>query len=696
MIKTCLAGLVAALVAALAVSVLSAPVLGETSAVAPESPALLDPEEAVETLAGADATPYEGADRLVLFDRTEIDVEDSGLGHVYHHRFVKVLEQEGALALRAKRFDFDPASNMIEIVAVRVHRKDSTFVDVDPSGAVDVTAPADYGIFWGGRMKLLSLPPLEPGDGLEFITYKKGFQIAYLDEGGVESARAGEAGVLGDGAAGAGDAGAGEDDERYIPPMRGHFYDVVTFQGSLPMLEKTYVVRVPRDKLIQYSQYNGEVMSSLTFTDTHLEYTFWKENIPALEREPRMPDLTDVVPKVVMATVPSWPEKSRWFFETNEWVFESNPEIDRMVEDVTAGLRTDEEKIAALVHWVAQNIRYSGLSMGEGEGYTIHPSSMTFSDRCGVCKDIAGMLVTMLRSCGYNTYAAMTMAGARVEEVPADQFNHCVVALKQEDGEYLMLDPTWAPWNNPVWSRWEGEQDFVIGSPEGEELTAIPAFTPDENLMTIESEARILEDGTLEGTFTMEGQGISDGRLRGVRAYREKADVDAYLEGWLGRISERAELLSYSLSDHRDFTRNTTLKLEYRVPHFVDIFGDEMVFKSPGLLLVADNGAILRMAGFPDTEEREYPAFMWAPQGVTLDETISLPRDFEVESPEDWSKEESLASASLAWEAVGRRLSLDAEAYLDRRLVPLDDFAGVRDVVTELKEEADNQLYAAR
>jgi hypothetical protein len=680
------AGLVTALVFALMVPVLAAAAPGETAAGAPEPPALLDHEEAVEALAGADAAPYEGADRLVLFDRTEIDVEDTGLGHVYHHRFVKVLNEEGALALRAERFDFDPASNMIEIIAVRVHREDSTFVDVDPSAAVDVAAPADYGIFWGGRMKLLALPPLEPGDGLEFITYKKGFQIAYLDEGGRQGA----------GAEGAGAAGGAEDDERFIPPMRGHFYDVVTFQGSLPMLEKTYVVRVPRDKLIQYSQYNGEVMSSLTFTDTHLEYTFWKEDIPAIEREPRMPDLTDVVPKVVMATVPSWPEKSRWFFETNEWVFESNPEIDRMVEDVTAGLKTDEEKIAALVHWVAQNIRYSGLSMGEGEGYTIHPSSMTFSDRCGVCKDIAGMLVTMLRSCGYNTYAAMTMAGARVEEVPADQFNHCVVALKQADGEYMMLDPTWAPWNNPVWSRWEGEQHYVIGSPDGEELTAIRAFAPEENLMAIRSQARILEDGTLEGTFTMEGQGISDGRLRGVRAYRPKADVDAYLEGWLGHISDRAELVSYSLSDHRDFTRNTTLRMEYRVPHFVDVFGGEMVFKSPGLLLVADNGAILRMAGFPDSEEREYPVFMWAPQSVTLDETISLPRHFKVESPEDWSMEESLASASLAWEAEGRRLNLNAEASLDSRVVPLDDYAGVRDVVTELKEEADNQLYAVR
>ena len=48
------------------------------------------------------------------------------------------------------------------------------------------------------------------------------------------------------------------------------------------------------------------------------------------------------------------------------------------------------EKIAVLTHWVADNIRYSGISMGKGEGFTLHNLKMNYTDRCGVCKDIAG------------------------------------------------------------------------------------------------------------------------------------------------------------------------------------------------------------------------------------------------------------------------------------------------------------------
>jgi hypothetical protein len=645
---------------------------------ASEGPGLLSPEAAVSLLAEADASPYEGADRLVVFDRTEVEVEGSGLSHVYSHRLIKILELGGARAMRATRFDYDPASNLIEIRAVRVHRSDSTFVDVDAEAAIDVTAPA-WSIYWGGRMLVLGLPPLEPGDGVEIITYKKGFQIAYLDEGASGTS-----------------SGAAEDEERYIPPMRGHFYDVVTFRGDLPMLEKRYTVHMPRDKPLQYSLYNGEVMSSLQFGEDELVYTFWKEEVAAVEHEARMPDLTDVVPKVVMATVPDWPEKSRWFFETNEWVFASNPEIDAMVEEITDGLRTDQEKIAALLHWVAQNIRYSGLNMGEGEGYTIHPGAMTFRDRCGVCKDIAGMLVTMLRAAGYETYAAMTMAGARVEEVPADQFNHCVVALRQEDGEYLMLDPTWAPWNRPTWSRWEGEQHYVIGSPEGEDLCAIRSFEPEENLMHIESDARILPDGSLEGAFAMRGKGISDGRIRGVAAYNRKADMWGYLEGWLADISDRAELVDYALSDHRDFTSDATLEISYRVPRFAEVWEQDLVFNSPALLLLAENSRLVRLLGVPDEEEREYPVFMWAPQRVEIEEKLKLPRDYTVEEPEGWEMDESLASGSLAWEPEQHMLGLSAELSLDRRLVPVEDYPGVRDVAEGFKDAAKIELYAVR
>ncbi len=643
-----------------AMIILAALLLATAAAAQPQ---LLPLDEARTLIDEADAEPYEGADRLILFDRSTVEVEDSGLSHRYEHRLIKVLEPGGARVLRALRFDYDPTSNDVQVLGVRIHRADSTVVDVDPADLVDTTAPASM-IYWGARMKVLGVPALAPGDALESLSYTKGFLIAYLYQ---------------------------DDEERFIPPMRGHFYDVVAFQGGQPFLEKSYELLLPRDKPLQYTVYNGEVASSLSFGEEHFIYKFWREDMPAVDREARMPDLTDVVPKVVMATAEDWEAKSRWFYETNEWVFESNDEIDAKVREIIRGLDEDEA-IAALLHWVAQNIRYSGLSMGQGEGYTIHPSSMTFEDRCGVCKDIAGMLVTMLRVAGFETYAAMTMAGARVEAVPADQFNHCVVALKKEDGDYLMLDPTWAPWNNPLWSRWEGEQHFVIGTPWGETRMMIPAFGPEENRMDVVSRAKLDDDGTLDGSFTLTGKGIADGRLRGARADRPMKDLHRYLEGWVRRLSPRAELLDFEISDHRDFTRDTELTLEYRVPGFADDLGEAMRLHSPALLLVGENGALNRLAGAPNMEERNHPAFMWAPQTVAVNEELTLPRKYEAEAPDDEESSGQAASASLDWELDGRKLSLSATATLGRRLVEAEDWPEVHKARSVFAEGAQAQI----
>ena len=66
--------------------------------------------------------------------------------------------------------------------------------------------------------------------------------------------------------------------------------------------------------------------------------------------------------------------------------FDPLPEAQKKVDELIKGKKTEMEKIAVLTHWVADNIRYSGISMGKGEGFTLHNTKMNYTDRCGVCK----------------------------------------------------------------------------------------------------------------------------------------------------------------------------------------------------------------------------------------------------------------------------------------------------------------------
>jgi len=654
-------------------------VAGASAALAGSAPVAPAPVEDLAALIAAAGTAddHDGADLIAVFDRTETVVEPSGLAPVTSRRLLKALPAAGARRLGFQRFDYDPVTQLIEIRTVRIHRAAGGVTEVDPGTAADVTQPM-HGIYWGARMRGLQLPRLAVGDAVELETYRMGFMLAYL----------------------AADAAA-VDESRYIPPMRGHWYDVQLFAESYPMREKTVTVRTPRDKPLQFRTYNGTVHSETTYDDDHFTYRFWLADCPAAVTEWRTGDRQDYVPKVVMATVADWAAKSRWCWDVNQHQFDRTPEIDALVANLTRGLKTDEEKVHALNHWAAMNIRYCGLNMGEGEGYVLHPGDMILRERSGVCKDIAGMAITLCRAAGYEVYPAMTMAGARVERIPADQFNHCVGAWKKPDGTWHMLDPTWIPFGRYDWSRSEGEQHYVIGTPWGEDLASIRPYTPQENRVVLQVRGRIEPDGALVGRLAVEGDGEADTRLRRTLGQAVLAEREHGLRAWLANLAPGAVLVTWEAGDPQDWSRPMTLALEFRLPGYAAI-GERACSWRPvaANLALAGYGGVVRLATPPRLgEERETPAMLWWPQEVTIDEEIELPKGFTPHlDGAVWTAggAADLAACDLRADADGRAVRYHGTFRYDRREIPVEGWPALRAAVNTFQDAGEARLSARR
>ncbi len=624
-----------------------------------------------------------GADLVTVFKRTRVEVEASGLAHIHEWQLVKCLSEKGAAQVARLRLDFDPTSNLVEVRSLRVLRKDGAIDTVPPESAVDLPQPQEA-IYWGARMKLVALPRLGVGDAFEVKTYMKGFLIAYLDELG----------------SGGGGASGGADDERYVPPMRGHFYDVVYFQDATPVKLRHYEVTTPRDKPVQFETYGGEVKSYVSFDDGRLIYRFWKESLPAYKAESRSVAAADVQAKVVLATVPSWPEKSRWFAQVNEPQFEADDAIRAKVEELTRGLETDDEKVAAIVHWSADNIRYSGISMGKGEGYTLHTGSMIYNDRSGVCKDKAGIAITMLRAAGYPAYPAMTMAGARVERVPADQFNHCVVARKKADGSFEMLDPTWVVFSPEVWSSAEGEQHYVIGTPEGEQLQKTPAFDPAANKIRIDSAASLDAQGNLSGTLVISGLGVAEQRLRRELVHGMAArDRQAWLEEVVSRLGAGAtvEKAQVDYAKLQDVNAPLRLEVRYRIPGYALVSGNTLIVAPPASRHPIAQGSLAPYLYAADDDTRTQAVQLGAPRMMDVKETLALPAGFRVARlPKDLSLDGKAASLATRSEVKDGKLAYTYQLVVKRREIPVEDYANFRDVVREAKALPEDPVVLER
>ena len=173
---------------------------------------------------------YEKFDCVTLLDSTLVSVQPTGQGSFAVCKVIKVQAPKGAVANRIIKYDYDPLTAYAEFKHATIYRADGRVEELDVKKTCDYTAPA-RAIYWGARQIMLEVGALQPGDIVDYEIAKKGFTYALL--------------------------GAGEDDDsRFIPPMRGQFYDIVPFWSTVPTVRKVYKVS---PKAIDFTNFTESV-----------------------------------------------------------------------------------------------------------------------------------------------------------------------------------------------------------------------------------------------------------------------------------------------------------------------------------------------------------------------------------------------------------------------------------------------------
>lgn len=610
---------------------------------------------------------YAGYDFVTLLDSTDVTVLSTGSGSFVIRKIIKVLNTQGALANRVLKHDYDPLTAHAEFYRVTVYKANGDVVNLDITQQQDYVAPARM-IYWGARQIMMEVGHLEPGDIIDYRINKKGFTYALL-------------------------ASTQEDESRFIPPMQGQFYDIVPFWATEPTVRKVYKVTIPIEKEMQFQFYQGECSSSMRYEDGKKAYTFVSTDIMPTKHEPNMVDLFDAAPKLMMSSTPHWKDKSLWFNKVNEdyGSFTPIPEAQKKVDELIKGKKTEMEKIAVLTHWVADNIRYSGISMGKGEGYTLHNLKMNYTDRCGVCKDIAGTLIAFLRMAGFEAYPAMTMAGSRVESIPADHFNHCVTVVKLSNGTYLPLDPTWVPFCRELWSSAEQQQNYLPGVPEGSDLCITPISAPENHYVHIKADNRLDTKGTLTGQFTITAEGQSDSNIRRIFTEGWQSQWKNSMENQLLAVSPKARLLSVDYGKNPKDYQAAPIKITFRyeIPEYAVPGENEMLLK-PMVMNNLYNQVKSYLRINTDLEERQYGFKDGCSRLVELDETIQLPAGYQLLSEvKEAYKQSNAADFEGYVRQEDQKIKLHQKLSLKKRVYEASDWEGFREAVNAHKSFAD-------
>ncbi|MGC4037318.1 MAG: transglutaminase-like domain-containing protein [Chitinophagaceae bacterium] len=227
------------------------------------------------------------------------------------------------------------------------------------------------------------------------------------------------------------------------------------FNESFPVIEKTIEFEVPAWLDISFIEKNFgkfKVEKSQEYAGKKTIYRFKVKNLPAVKNEFSDLGVAYTEPHIIVQikSFDNDGQKVNLFQSTKDlysWydqLYKMNGNdvtvLKQQVENLTAGKKTDDEKIKSIYYWVQDNIRYIAFEDGF-TGYIPAKAQDVYNEKYGDCKGMANLLTEMLKIAGYDAH--FTWIGTH--HIPYDHSipamcvdNHAITTLYLKGKEYFL------------------------------------------------------------------------------------------------------------------------------------------------------------------------------------------------------------------------------------------------------------------
>jgi tetratricopeptide (TPR) repeat protein len=474
-------------------------------------------------------------DATLLVDQEVNRVFGNGMASTFVQKAVRVNTEQGEKMFRYIPIQYSPSSEDLDVLAARVYRTDGTVVDAAGTFMVPVFDP-DVRIYYDMVQEIIEMPPLHEGDIVD-VRYKVS------------------------------DASPRNMWER-------HYGNVVIVQGTLPTTLFRYGLVTPQDLDIRVSVTPGSGLTEKT-TDRPAEEQeqepttlrlYTREDVPAIEREPRMPPIAEVSPLIKVSTFKSWEDFGGWWWGLSSQMMVADKAIRDKVEELTEGKTSTEEKVASIFDWVIRSTRYIALEFGV-HGYKPYASPLVVSRGFGDCKDKATLLYVMLREAGVEGALALVRtrgSGEIGSGFPFQfQFDHAIAYVPSLG---LFLDGTvdYVGTNTLP----PGDQDVfaLIVQEDKVKTMRTPRMGYDKSKQEVSLAFDLKDNGDAEISGKMAIRGISKAYYRST--YQSQDTREERLEEELASIFPGLKLGKHSFEGLDEYGADVEIEFEATVPNF--------------------------------------------------------------------------------------------------------------------------------
>jgi transglutaminase-like putative cysteine protease len=240
----------------------------------------------------------------------------------------------------------------------------------------------------------------------------------------------------------------------FNPILKGRMVDAFFLQYAVPVRQLRHRILWPAEKRLFFTSHGDDIKPAIHSTGGMTEFTWTRQQIPALAYEEDCPIWANPYPWVQVSDCALWSE-------VVDWAIGLYPKADGLPDalsekiEVWRKIPDREEAIRAALEFVQDEIRYLGIEAGTGSHLPSSPGEV-FSRRFGDCKDKTYLLVTILQQLGIKAVPVLVNTVYRewlLRFIPSPvAFNH-VIARVEVNGRRLYLDPTRSLERGPVRQR---------------------------------------------------------------------------------------------------------------------------------------------------------------------------------------------------------------------------------------------------
>jgi len=376
-----------------------------------------------------------------------------------------------------------------------------------------------------------------------------------------------------------------------------HIPSLVLIPEEKVAIQKTsYQLLFPKELTPRYTTLNIDSKPVTASTGEGMESLTWLfENIKPIKLEPVGPGAAEVLPQIKVSpsqfeydgyfgTLNSWKEFGQWIGSLNKGRNVLPDATKQKVRELTANLKTPEEKIKALYEYMQGKTRYVSIQLGIG-GFQPFEATVVDQTGYGDCKALSNYMVALLDAAGIKANYILINSGDGALPMnvnfPSSQFNHVVVAVPNgKDTVWLECTSQTNPYG--YMGSFTGNRKAVAITENGAAIVRTPSYGAKDNIQSTTAQVVIdaLGDAKAKAKTTYAGLQYENGGLNFV-VTNQYDDQKKWVQSNTSIPS--FDINSFSITNKKDKIPSAIVNLDLTLKRYASVSG-KRIFITPNLM----------------------------------------------------------------------------------------------------------------